>query len=113
MPYMNITTIKTLTLYQEKKLKTTIDELITILPGKKPENLMIHIEDNQVIYFRDNDLDCMKITIQVFHSIDYEYKREFVQKLTKAVEHITKIPVSQQYATIEEHEHWGKNGDFE
>ncbi|MCD8029173.1 MAG: hypothetical protein LUF02_11090 [Erysipelotrichaceae bacterium] len=113
MPYMNITTTKTLTLYQEKKLKAAADKLITILPGKTAENLMVHIEDNQVIYFRDNEFDCMKVNVQVFHSIDYKYKKEFVQQLMKQFEHITGIPVNQQYVTIEELEHWGKNGDYE
>ena len=50
MPYITFTTTKTLTLNQEKALKESAGQLISILPNKKEENLMIHIEDNQVMY---------------------------------------------------------------
>ena len=112
MPFMTFTTTKTLTLNQEKALKTCAGELISILPNKKEENLMIHIEDNQLMYFKGKEIDCMKIECQLFHEIDYSYKKEFVEKLMKEVENITGIPVSQQYMSILEYDHWGKNGEY-
>ncbi len=113
MPFIRFTTTKTLTLKQEKALKESAGRLISILPHKKEENLMIHIEDNQVMYFKGKEMDCMKIGCQMFHQIDQHYKEEFVEKLLKEVEEITRIPVSQQYLTIEEFDHWGKNGKYE
>lgn len=112
MPFITFTTTKTLTLNQEKALKSSAGKLISILPNKKEENLMIHIEDNQVMYFKGKEIDCMKIECQLFHEIDYAYKKEFVEKLMKEIEEITKIPVSQQYMSIEEYDHWGKNGEY-
>ena len=45
MPFMRFTTTKTLTLKQEKALKESAGKFISILPNKKEEQLMIHIED--------------------------------------------------------------------
>lgn len=80
MPFITFTTTKTLTLNQEKALKSSAGKLISILPNKKEENLMIHIEDNQVMYFKGKEIDCMKIECQLFHEIEYTYKKEFVEK---------------------------------
>ena len=112
MPFITITTTKTLTLKQEKALKDCAGKLISILPNKKEEQLMIHIEDNQVMYFKGQEMDCMKIECQLFHHIELSYKQEFVKALMKEIESITKIPVSKQYMTIQEFDHWGKNGEL-
>ena len=112
MPYIKFATTKTLTINQEQSLKNSAGQLISILPNKKEENLMIHIEDNQVMYFKGKELDCMKIECQWFHHVDLEYQQEFVKKLMADVEKITKVPVSNQYLTIEEYDHWGKNGEL-
>ena len=112
MPFITFTTTKTLTLNQEKALKESAGQLISILPHKKEENLMIHIEDNQVMYFGGQEMECMKISCQLFHTTEYAYKKEFAEKLLKEVERITKIPVEQQYLSIEEFENWGKNGEY-
>lgn len=112
MPYIKFTTTKTLTLKQEKDLTKITGQLITILPNKKEENLMIHIEDNQLMYFKGKEMDCMKIECQLFHQMELKYKQEFVKQLTKNIEEITKIPVTQQYMTIEEYDNWGKNGEL-
>lgn len=112
MPFISFTTTKTLTLHQEVSLKKITGELISLLPNKSEKSLMIHIEDNQVMYFRGEELECMKIEVQLYRHIDLQYKKEFVKKLMKEVENITHIPVSQQYLTIEEYDHWGMNGEL-
>lgn len=112
MPFVSYTTTKTLTLQQEVSLKKVTGELISILPSKKEENLMVHIEDNQVMYFRGQEIDCMKIGVQLFHHTDLSYKQEFVKKLMKEVENITGISVDQQYLSIDEYDQWGKNGEL-
>ena len=112
MPFMRFTTTKTLTLKQEKALKESAGKFISILPHKKEEQLMIHIEDNQVMYFKGKEMDCMKIECQLFHHIEISYKQEFVKAMMNEIEMITKIPVSHQYMTIDEYDNWGKNGEL-
>ena len=54
MPYLALRTNKTLTLSQEVELKTTVGKLITVFPGSV-DTFMIHIEDNQLIYFKGQE----------------------------------------------------------
>lgn len=112
MPFISFTTNKTLTLSQEKKLKEQLGELITLLPNKTEENLMLHFEDRQIMYFRGKDTDCMKIECQLFHEADLESKQKFVKAVMKEVENITKIPVKDQYLTVVEYQHWGRDGEL-
>lgn len=112
MPFIRITTTKTLTLQQEVALKETVGKLITILPNKTEDYLMVHIEDNQVMYFKGKELECLRITAQIYGHAQDSYKKEFIETLMKEVEKITGIPVAQQYATFEEFDHWGLNGNY-
>lgn len=63
MPYLALRTNKTLTLSQEVELKTTVGKLITVFPGESVDTFMIHIEDNQLIYFKGQEANCMMITL--------------------------------------------------
>lgn len=112
MPFISFITNKTLTLSQEKALKEKVGKIITILPNKTEENLMLHFEDRRIMYFGGKDDDCMKINCQLFHHLELKDKEKFVKELMKEVENITKIPVSQQYLTIDEYDHWGKDGEY-
>ena len=112
MPYVKFTTTKKLTLHQEVALKETLGKLITLLPNKSEENLMMHIEDNQVMYFKGQEMECMKITIELYKQSELTHKKEFAEKLMKEVETITHIPVDKQYLSILEHENWGRNGQL-
>lgn len=110
MSFVSLTTTKTLTLHQEVALKKATGRLISIIPNQKEQDLMIHIEDNQVMYFMGKELECMKIEVQLSHTAELDDKKEFTKKLLAEVQATTKIPVSQIYLTIEEYENWGKDG---
>lgn len=112
MPFVSFTTTKTLTLHQEVSLKKVTGELISIIPHKSEKSLMIHIEDNQVMYFRGEEIECMKVEVQLYHQAELSYKKEFTEKLLKEIEKITQIPVDNIYLTIEEYDHWGMNGQL-
>ena len=51
-------------------------------------------------------------TIKIIREWTTLTQKEFAEKLLKEVERITKIPVEQQYLSIEEFENWGKNGEY-
>ncbi|MEE0967019.1 MAG: hypothetical protein U0L85_08200 [Bacilli bacterium] len=112
MPYISFKTTKVLTLQQELDLKKISGKIITLLPGKTEDYLMVHIEDNQLIYFKGKEVDCIMIDCQVYGHPDLESKQNFVRELMKEVERITKIPVYNQYLTFEEKDEWGMNGEL-
>ena len=92
MPYVKLTTTKTLTLQQEVALKKVTGELISIFPNKTEDYLMIHIEDNQVMYFRGKEIECMRIGVELYRQCDTEYKKDemkgFFQSVWEFVEKI-------------------------
>ena len=112
MPYIKLSTNKTLTLHQELAIKEKLGELISIIPGKSESSLMIHIEDNQVMYFRGKDDPCMMISVRLYHEADYDSKRKFYQEVTQYLESCTDIKVGNQYLTFNEYQHWGLKGDL-
>ena len=51
MPYISFKTNHKLTLRQENTIKSKSGELISLIPGKTEKALMIHMEDDQIMYF--------------------------------------------------------------
>ncbi len=112
MPYISFKTTKVLTLQQELDLKKMAGTAITLLPNKTEDYLMIHIEDNQLMYFRGKEEDCLMVTCKVYGHAEESHKAKFVKELIKETEKITKIPASHIYLTFGEYDHWGMNGEW-
>lgn len=110
MPFIRITTNRKLTLHQEIQIKEELGKLITIIPNKKEENLMIHMEDNQIMYFKGEDEKCMMVSIALYKESPLESKQLFACELIKMLEAVTTIPASQQYVSFMEYPNWGKQG---
>ena len=94
----------------ENDIAKKTGELITILPGKKEENLMLHLEDNQIMYFRGEDIPCMMIAIKLYRSIDFEAKKKFTEELIKMIKDTTNIDPKDIYVSFDEYQNWGKQG---
>ena len=56
MPYISFKTNHKLTLRQENTIKSKSGELISLIPGKTEKALMIHMEDDQIMYFKGEEL---------------------------------------------------------
>ena len=110
MPFISFTTNHKLTLRQENDIAKKTGELITILPGKKEENLMLHLEDNQIMYFRGEDIPCMMIAIKLYKSIDFEAKKKFTEELIIMIKDTTNIDPKDIYVSFDEYQNWGKQG---
>ena len=57
MPFLRFTTNRTLTLQQDRKLKEAAGKVISLFPGKSERALMMHIEDNQIMYYQGDEQD--------------------------------------------------------
>ena len=99
-----------LTLRQENEIAKRTGELITILPGKKEENLMLHLEDNQIMYFRGDDIPCMMIAVKLYNTIDFDAKKKFTEELVKMIKETTNIEINDVYVSFDEYPNWGKQG---
>ncbi|WP_294578612.1 phenylpyruvate tautomerase MIF-related protein [uncultured Thomasclavelia sp.] len=110
MPFVSFTTNHKLTLRQENEIARRTGELISILPGKKEENLMLHLEDNQIMYFRGEDIPCMMIAVKLYNQATLEAKKEFAEKLVVMIKETTNIEIDNIYVSFDEYPNWGKQG---
>lgn len=110
MPFISFTTNQKFSLRQENEIVKRTGELITILPGKKEENLMLHIEDNQILYFRGTDVPCMMIEVKLYKNIEFEAKKKFTEELITMINNITAIEAKDIYVSFDEYPNWGKQG---
>lgn len=109
MPYISFKTNHKLTLRQENIIKSKTGELISMIPGKSENSLMIHMKDDQIMYFRGKETICMMIHVNLYKSAPFEDKKRFTEAMIKMVSDTTKIEPDNIYVTINEHENWGLN----
>lgn len=95
MLFIRLTTTKTLTLKQEKSLQESVHQLMNLLLENE---LMLHIEDNQLMYYQDGK-DCMRIECYLMCH-DLSCQKEFIKRLKQEIEKITCIPFSCQSEMI-------------
>ena len=75
MPYISFKTNHKLTLRQENTIKSKSGELISLIPGKTEKALMIHMEDDQIMYFKGEETPCMMIEINLYKSAEFDDKK--------------------------------------
>lgn len=109
MPYISFKTNHKLTLRQENIIKSRTGELISLIPGKSEKSLMIHMEDDQIMYFRGEETVCMMISVNLYGTAEYEDKKKLTEALIQMISETTKIEPNNIYVTINEYENWGLN----
>lgn len=85
MLFMRLTTTKTLTLKQENAIQKSVQKLLS------EKDIMIHIEDNQVMY--SSSLDYLHIECQMSQN---QNLNEVIDVLKSEIEIITNIPIENQ-----------------
>ena len=71
---------------------------------------MLHLEDNQIMYFRGEDIPCMMIAVKLYNKVDLNAKKEFTEKLVVMIKETTNIDVDDIYVSFDEYPNWGKQG---
>ena len=112
MPYVQINTNKTVSDDDQVQLCRKTAELITVLPGKKPERTMVEINDGRRMYYGGNEQPCAKVRVELFRHTDDDYKREYCEKLIRIISEITEIDVNRIYTIFTEYDNWGSEGTY-
>lgn len=107
MPLIRISVNRKLTFQQQNAIKNQLGNLITIIPGKKEESLMLHFEENQIMYFRGTDEACIMSEITLYKEAPAKEKQMFLTELSNLFTTVTQIPENRQYACFIEHETFG------
>ena len=107
MPYISFKTNHKLTLRQENTIKSKSGELISLIPGKTEKALMIHMEDDQIMYFKETP--CMMIEINLYKSAEFDDKKKLTEAMIQMIHETTKIEADNIYVIFHEFDHWGLN----
>lgn len=111
MPFINSKITVKLDNKKEELLKSKLGEIITNIPGKSEEYLMVGFEDNYSLYFAGKKLEYGAfVNVKIFGKA----KKEELEKITKDIcalyEKELNISQDKIYITYDEVENWGFNG---
>ena len=109
MPYISFKTNHKLTLRQENTIKSKSGELISLIPGKTEKALMIHMEDDRIMYFKGEETPCMMIEINLYKSAEFDDKKKLTAAMIQMIHETTKIEADNIYVIFHEFDHWGLN----
>ncbi|WP_027624157.1 phenylpyruvate tautomerase MIF-related protein [Clostridium lundense] len=111
MPYINSTI--TLKLSEEKKenIKTKLGKIISEIPGKSEEWLMVGFNDNHTLYFRGEKKEkAAFVQVQICGSTDRKYKNKVTESICTLLQQELSISKDNIYVTFQEIQDWGWNG---
>lgn len=113
MPYINSTVSVKLSEEQKDYIKAEFGKIITKIPGKTEEYLMVSFNDDNTIYFAGEKKDkAAYIDIRLLGSNSREYKNEVSKLITELFENYLKIPGRCIYISFNEFKDWAWNGNL-
>ena len=96
---------------QKETLKTELGKLITIIPGKSENFLMVGFTDEYPLYFAGTKLDKGAfVDVKIFGSTSDAILEEVTTKICALYEKELGIPSNAIYVKYEFATHWGWNG---
>lgn len=113
MPLIVVNTTAKLEKDQKDTLKKRLGEIVSILPKKSEENLMVDISDEHTIYFKGKELEKGAwVDTRVYGAIDFEPKAVFTREVYKLLSEVLGITEQEAYIVIGEYDVWGTNGNL-
>lgn len=111
MPYIEVNISKKLSDQEKDVLKAKLGELITILPGKSEDVLMIGISDGYTIYFSGQKKEKVAyLNVNLYKESEFEYKAEFTKKVFGFFEKEYGVTGDNLFMTFREYGCWGFKG---
>ena len=113
MPYINSTLTVKLTEEMQEVIKSKLGEIITEIPGKSEEWLMVGFKDDHTLFFRgDKKEKAAFVEIKIFGSADKEHKEAITSKVCTLFEEELQIPKDSIFVVFDEVKDWGWNGNM-
>ena len=112
MPYIGISTSKTLSDAQKTALKSALGEKISVIPGKTETALMVDISDGHTMYFAGEKRELAYLDVKCFVATEFVHKKAFTEAAFEAVQQATGLPENGIYLTYAEFANWGTSGSM-
>ncbi|MGL4344111.1 MAG: phenylpyruvate tautomerase MIF-related protein [Cellulosilyticaceae bacterium] len=111
MPYIDSKISFALTSAQKETLKSSLGQIITSIPGKSENFLMIGFDDNYTLYFQGKPLEAGAfVEIKIFGTAPPQSLEEVTAKICDLYHHELGILPNHIYIRYQFSEHWGWNG---
>lgn len=112
MPYIGISTSKTLSDAQKTALKTVLGEKILVIPGKSEKALMVDIADGHTMFLAGEQRELAFVDVRCYGSTEFVHKKAFTEAAFQAVQQATGLPEDGIYLTYSEFANWGTKGSM-
>lgn len=113
MPFITIQTGARLSEQQKKTLASRLGEIITVVPGKTFENLMLSIHDGVFMAFGPQPADkCMHLDILTYKESTFADLEKLVKLCTDLAGEVCGMPADNVYISIAGRENWGVGGKY-
>jgi phenylpyruvate tautomerase PptA (4-oxalocrotonate tautomerase family) len=112
MPYVHMSIAKKLSDEQKESIKTSIGQLIEILPNKSEKVLMIRLDDDLQMYFRGVKENCAYVNVCLYMTSPDQKKGEFGSAFAASLSQLAGIDQSNIFLSFSEFGNWFSGGVF-
>ncbi len=112
MPYINLSTSRTLSPQDKSDIFEIVNKNITLLPGKTPEVTMINLHDSCSMQKGHNEVPCIFVEARLYKQSPEADKATFVAEFSKALSAKLNVDLPNIYLNIIEFDAWGSNGAY-
>ena len=111
MPFINSKVSVSMTQERKDRVKERLGEIISIIPGKSENWLMVGFDDAYDLYFKGNqDEDTALEKVNIYGGASPEVFNKMTAAICQIFHEELGIPENRIYVKYEEAEHWGWNG---
>lgn len=111
MPYISTTTATKIEDSVREELKRELGDIITEIPGKTENRLMLSFNDEVKMYFRgDDSVSCAYVEVSIFGTTTRDAYDRLTARICELYERKLGIPADRIYIKYEESNKWGCNG---
>lgn len=111
MPFINSKVSVAITPEQETEIKSRLGQVISLLPGKSEQWLMVGFEDNYHLYFRGtNDQPTAFVEVSVYGGENPEAFEKLTAAITDIFCEVLHMQADRIYIKYNAVSNWGWNG---
>jgi len=111
MPFIEVRTAQKLMAPQKQAIKEGLGQLISLIPGKSEDKLMIAIEDAQGLYFRGEEkASAAFVEIRLKDKAEFADKAKLTEGIFSLLEQKAQIAKDDVYLNFMEFDVWGSRG---
>lgn len=112
MPYIAVSTSKTVTNTQKANVIARLGEKISVIPGKTEEKLMIEISGEKTMAFAGKQRELAYVDVKCYGTVKFSDKKAFTEEVFKIIEEELSLPTDAIYLSFGEFETWGTMGSM-